>query len=194
MKVLEKAVSEIRSMFPNTKRDFGKKDWSLTLVQNVSNAAGPDTMLLQIDASGRKLRGHLDIYQQKFRDLMFQKAKLTNAAISLGRNVGYGNQSDEAEKANKTEQCLQNFVALLTKEFGFKITIRKRVLVIKQRASEFNLLPSWKNVLGDGVKDGVMVWTFEFLQPTWLFPEVFPQLLPSTQKDDGDNKEGVNGG
>ena len=183
MKVLEKEVSEIRSMFPNAKRDFGKKDWSLTLVRNVTNTGGPDTMELQIDVSGRKLRGYVDIYGYTSLEDGQQDVKIKKAAISLGRSpddLGLSTWKEEKryrEEAMFVDSCLVEFVELMRKAFGFEIGIRKRVIVIKECASAVRGLRSWKRVLGGGV----MVWTLDFLQPTCLFP----QLLTSTEKDDG---------
>ena len=183
MKVLEKEVSEIRSMFPNAKRDFGKKDWSLTLVRNVTNTGGPDTMELQIDVSGRKLRGYVDIYGYTSLEDGQQDVKIKKAAISLGRSpddLGLSTWKEEKryrEEAMFVDSCLVEFVELMRKAFGFEIGIRKRVIVIKECASTVRGLRSWERVLGGGV----MVWTLDFLQPTCLFP----QLLTSTEKDDG---------
>ena len=175
LKVLEKDVSEIRSMFPDDTNDFvGGNDWSLTLVQDVRKAAGPGTMELQIDVSGRKLRGYVDIYDHSFLEDGHQVGKMKKAAISVGRSpddLGLSTWKAEKkyrEKAMFVDSCLVEFVELLRKAFGFEIGIRKRVIVIKECASTIRGLQSWRRVLGGGVT----VWTMDFLQPTCLFPQI----------------------
>ena len=164
---LEKDVGDIRSMFPNSLD--GIRDgcpWSLILTQGVSDATGPGTMELQffINDCG-DVSGCLDMYQHRLTETAHELGELKQAAISLGRSredLGFMNELSETEanKAEKVRDCLDKFVEVLGEEFGIKLSIRKRVIVMKQSASE--LKDSKRTVL----KGNVMVWTREFLEPT----------------------------
>ena len=163
---LEEDVKRIRGMFPDS-TDFVREGgpWSLIMTQDVSNAAGPDTMELQLYAKDNgELSGVVDLYQSKLTETSYKVADLKEAAISLGRSpddMGLENDSQVMKTdAENVRHCLDTFVNKLGEEFGIEIAIGKRVIVIKQCASEVR--KSTKGVLGGGVT----VWTSEFLEPT----------------------------
>ena len=163
---LEEDVKRIRGMFPDS-TDFVREGgpWSLIMTQDVSNAAGPDTMELQLYAKDNgELSGVVDLYQSKLTETSYKVADLKEAANTLGRSpddTGLGDDSQAMKTdAENVRHCLDTFVNKLGEEFGIEIAIGKRVIVIKQCASEVR--KSTKVVLGGGVT----VWTSEFLEPT----------------------------
>ena len=166
-------VRQIRSMFPDEMKDIrGGSPWSLVLTQCVYLTDRPDTMELQFhvnDGNG-DLSGSLDIYKRNFGEEAYQLANLKTAAIQLGRSpedlgLSSATTSQDSTDAKQMSDCLDQFVKLLGKKFGINISIRNRVIVMEQSASELG--ERMETVL----KRDVTVWTSEFLEPTFsLFP------------------------
>ena len=112
--------------------------------------------------------------------------RIKEAAISLGRS---GNQlglcltntereSNHEEQARSVDRCLAEFVGLLCVAFGLEgIDIGKRVIVMKESVRELRKEAGWRRVL----KGDVMVWTFDFLQPTCCC--LFPEFVRGSDKD-----------
>ena len=163
---LRKDVKDIRSKFPEDADDIRVGcPWSLVLL-NFKNAAGPDTMELQLDVNDKgEVSGCLDVYQHKLKEETHERVQLMSGAISLGRSpddLGFPNESTSTDlmDAKLVSGCLDDFVKVLEEKFGIAIAIRKRVIVIRPSASEVR--DSEEIVLqGD-----VTVWTREFLEPT----------------------------
>ena len=160
-------VKRIRGMFPDLVNEEGC--WSLIMTQDVSNAAAPDTMELQLYAQDNGcVRGVLDLYQSKYTDLAYRKDTLKDAAVTLGKSpadIGLDDSDKGSTKVKDAENVrgsLDTFVNKLGEEFGIEIAIGKRVIVIKQSAKAKELKQSTKVGLGGGVT----VWTSEFLEPT----------------------------
>jgi hypothetical protein len=139
--------------------------------QRITNAQGPDVMVLHVDKSC----GYLDLFQVKNTGTVPTQKILEKWMHSLGLLVTYNKtgcivNSDPSDRKVPapmyTSKCLNAMVDSLSEALARPVYIRNRYLVIKQpirNITESNMVHFRPLIMGNQVR----IWTSDFLEPTF---------------------------